>query len=92
MIRISAVEPLDGSVVRLSFTDGTQKVMDLRPLMRGPIFEPLLRDSTLFRAVRVDPALGTIMWPNGADLDPDVLYGGRAPAWMEHDAKQPSAP
>jgi len=33
-----------------------------------------LRDRSLFMAVRVDPECGTIVWPNGADMDPDVLY------------------
>jgi hypothetical protein len=33
------------------------------------------RDPDLFRQVAVDPELGTIVWPNGADMDPDVLHG-----------------
>ncbi len=81
MIRIKAVRPLTGFQVELTFTDGTAKVVDLGPRLRGPVFEPLREDPTLFRQVRVDPALGTIVWPNGADLDPDVLYAGGTPAW-----------
>jgi len=38
------------------------------------VFEPL-RDPAYFAKLRVDPELGTVVWPNGADLDPDVLYG-----------------
>jgi hypothetical protein len=26
---------------------------------------------SVFSQVQVDPALGTVSWPNGADLDPD---------------------
>jgi len=33
-----------------------------------------LRDEAEFARVRVDRESGTIVWPNGADLDPDVLY------------------
>jgi hypothetical protein len=30
--------------------------------------------------VRVDDDLGTVTWPNGADLDPLVLHGDFEPA------------
>jgi hypothetical protein len=33
-----------------------------------------LRDPAFFQQVRVDAEAGTICWPNGVDLDPDVLY------------------
>ena len=83
MIRIRAVEPLDGFTVRLYFTDGTEKMIDLEPYLHGPIFEPLRNDPAFFRSVRVDSQLGTIVWDNGADIDPDVLYQNLTPAWME---------
>jgi hypothetical protein len=37
------------------------------------VFEPL-KDPSYFARVRVDQELGSVVWPNGADLDPDVLY------------------
>lgn len=84
MVRIASVEALEGLRVRLRFTDGTRRELDLTPYFRGPVFETLKRDPALFRAVRVDEELGTIVWPNRADLCPDVLHGGRTPAaWVE---------
>lgn len=73
VVRVRHVEPLSGFTLKLGFSDGSSGVVDLGPYLRGPIFEPLVRDPVLFRAVRVDPELGTIVWPNGADMDPDVL-------------------
>ena len=86
MIRIRDVCPIAGFTVRLTFTDGTERDVDLSPFLRGPIFEPIRADRSAFEAVTVDRELGTIVWPNGADIDPDVLYWGRTPAWAEESA------
>ena len=80
MVRIKSVDVLQGLRVRLGFTDGTYGELDLEPYLRGPIFEPLLNDRALFASVRVDPEARTIVWPNGADMDPDVLYELTHPA------------
>lgn len=73
--RIHSVEPLEDFVLRLRFDDGTVREIDLADELWGPVFEPLREDPQLFSQVRVDDELGTIVWPNGADMDPDVLYG-----------------
>lgn len=85
-IRIRSVSPVVGFQVRLEFTDGTVKEIDLADYLHGPVFEPLRKDPALFRSVHVDPRAGTIVWPGGADIDPDVLYHGLTPAWRESKA------
>ncbi len=80
MVRVRLVRPLEGFDVEITFTDGTVRRIDLGPYLSGPIFEPLRRDPDAFRAVFVDPVGRTLAWPNGADLDPDVLYLGLPPA------------
>ncbi len=60
-------------------TDGTVVGRDVSEHLERPIFERLAPDRTLFEAVRVEG--GTVVWPNGADLCPDVLiWGGMPPA------------
>jgi hypothetical protein len=81
-VRVTAVTQVDGFRVVLDFTDGTRKEINLEPYLRGPIFQPLRDDPRQFANVKVDPRLGTIVWENGADIDPDVLYQGLEPAWM----------
>jgi hypothetical protein len=77
MVRIQGVETLGGFRVRLFLTDGSTHEVDLGPYLNGPVFEPMRIDPALFQSVRVDAELGTIVWPNGADIDPDVLILGR---------------
>jgi hypothetical protein len=85
MVRVQAVELLQDFQVRLTFTNGLSKDIDLDNYLRGPVFEEIRRNPQVFRTIHVDQELGTVVWPNGADIDPDVLYLGLKPAWMEND-------
>ena len=74
LIRVKSVEYIDGYKLRLAFTNGKIKVVDLSYIFKsnaGHYFEPL-RDLERFRQVYCD--YGTICWPNEADLCPDLLY------------------
>lgn len=73
--RIAHVRVVGPHAVELTFTDGARGVVDLAARLAGRsgVFEPL-RDPAYFARVHVDEDAGTIAWPNGVDLDPDVLY------------------
>lgn len=71
---IEKVIVLSDNRVRLKFDDGTEGEYDMTPLIaRGGIFAPLA-DPAYFAQVTVNEDLGTIVWPNGADVCPDVLH------------------
>ena len=75
------VKPLDGYRLHLRFEDGIEGEVDLSETFRFEgVFAPL-QDPVEFRRVSVNPELGVVCWPSGADLDSDVLYAqvtGRA--------------
>ena len=75
LIDITKVKPLPGRKVSLVFEDGLQAVVDMDRVLKSytGVFASLL-DQNYFQLVKVDPELGTIVWPNGADVCPDVLY------------------
>lgn len=77
--RIVEAVPLGGLQLRLTFSDGLVRELDFDPLLEGGVLEDL-RDPGVFREVWVDEVAGTIAWPNGVDLDPDVLHGDYQPA------------
>ena len=71
---IVKVKPLKNFHLHLEFEDGVNGEVDIRKLVKFTgVFKPL-KDETFFAKVQVNPEWGTIFWPNGADLDPDVLY------------------
>lgn len=78
-VSVRSVEVLGHYRLRLGFSDGISRDVDLAGELHGPVFEPL-GDPAFFAQVRVDNELGTVVWPNGADLDPLVLHGDFEPA------------
>jgi hypothetical protein len=87
LVRVQSAKPLKGFQVRLEFEDGTQKDVDLEPYLHGPVFEEIRNNPAVFRSMGIDG--GTVAWPNGADIDPDVLYYGLKPAWSEVEQEAP---
>jgi hypothetical protein len=71
---IVEVRPTGGYRLYLRFEDGVAGELDISELVTFEGVFRALQDSGYFAAVKVDKELGTIRWPNGADLDPDVLY------------------
>ena len=58
----------------LRFEDGVSGEVALSDRVPFEGIFAALRDPAEFARMRVNPELGTVVWPNGADLDPDVLY------------------
>ena len=77
LIRIREVVALEGLRVRLTLTDGAVVERDLSGLLVGPVFESIRSDPARFREVRAES--GTLVWPSGADLCPDVVIWGGPP-------------
>jgi len=75
LVDVVDVKPLEPYKLELSFADGLKAVVDMKAVVASfdGVFAPL-NDPEFFRQVRVDPEIGTIVWPNGADVCPDVLY------------------
>lgn len=73
ILRILAAEVRGPQRLGLSFSDGTQAEVDVRPLLDGPMLEPL-RDPDYFARAALDPVCGTVVWPNGADFAPEALH------------------
>jgi len=78
--RVDRVEHLQRYRLRIGFEDGTEQTIDFAPILVGEIYGPL-RDPALFTQVTIDPEIRTLVWPNGADFDPETLHD-----WPLHEA------
>ncbi len=86
LVRVRSVETLHGFIVRVKFTDGTEREVDLEPYLQGPIFEAIRRNPEVFRSIYIDH--GALAWPNGADIDPDTLYYNGNPPWATEEKER----
>ena len=64
--------------LRVRFDDATEQTIDLEPVLVGALYAPL-RDPAVFSQVRIDAEVHTLVWPNGADFDPETLHD-----WPQH--------
>lgn len=75
IIDFDIIEPF---TLKIKFDDETERVINLRPILEGALYKPLQSES-LFNQVEINPKLHTLVWPNGADFDPETLYN-----WPEY--------
>ena len=73
IVRVCDFQIAGPYTLRVTFDDGTERVIDFQPVLAGELFGPL-RDLELFNQVRIDPEVHTLVWPNGADFDPETLH------------------
>jgi hypothetical protein len=76
--RVTAFKIVGDYTLRIHFDDGTEQVIDFKPALYGPVFEPL-RDLDLFNQVQLIEGVGCLEWPTGADFDPETLHN-----WPEY--------
>lgn len=79
--RVSGFDIVGPYTLTVRFGDGTSRTIDFRPILEGQIFGPLQRLG-MFNRVALDPEANTLVWPNGADFDPDTLHD-----WPEYEAE-----
>ena len=76
--RVTAFEIIDAYTLHLTFNDQSEQTINFEPILSGPVFGPL-KDRQLFNQVTLDEDFGTLTWPNGADISPNVLHD-----WPDH--------
>jgi hypothetical protein len=74
MHRVQKAEYLEGYKILLTFENEQKKIVDFQEALdnfEGTIFKPL-KDLEYFKSFNV--SIGTVVWPNDADVSPEYLY------------------
>lgn len=73
IVHVVDVQWLGEHRLRLGFDDGSHGEVDFAQEDWTGVFAPLA-DPRYFAKVQLDRELGTIVWPNGADIAPETLH------------------
>ncbi|OQY44227.1 MAG: hypothetical protein B6242_13115 [Anaerolineaceae bacterium 4572_78] len=73
MIRIKKAIPLENYRLKITFNTNEVGVFDLSSWLDGPIYSKL-KNKDIFNHVVIDEIAGTMVWSNGIDICPDVVY------------------
>lgn len=84
LYEVTGFEIVGAYTLFIEFDDGTSREIDFEPILHGKIYGPL-RDRKLFKEVKLDPDARTLVWPNGADFDPETLrnWSQYQDAWLD---------
>jgi hypothetical protein len=66
--------------LEIGFNDGISRKIDFEGVLEGELYGPL-KDLTVFQQVKLDQEGGNLVWPSGADFDPEILHD-----WPERKA------
>ena len=69
--RVRSVVAMPSHKLRVEFTDGQSRLLDVRPYLSYTVFRPL-SNPEIFNQAKADH--GTVSWPGGIDLDPDSVF------------------
>jgi len=65
--------PVAEYALEVFFNDGVSQKIDFDGVLEGELYGPL-KEKALFDRVRVDHERRNLVWPNGADFDPEILH------------------
>lgn len=71
--RVRSFQIVGPYTLDVRFDDETEQRINFAPVLAGELYGPL-RDVALFNQVQIDEEVQTLVWPNGADFDPETLH------------------
>lgn len=71
MLRVIDVDYIKDYELLITFSDGSRKIVNLKPYLTGEVFGELL---DMKKFIQYGLTRTTIEWANGADLAPEFLH------------------